>query len=85
MSNKKGAKCPKRRKMTDCLKTRKPLTSKGFSYLFLWMVIDDFRRLFADTKLRENRSQNLLNPNLSRDASQRADALTQMKRQQIAG
>jgi len=63
MSNKKGAKCPKRRKMTDCLKTRKPLTSKGFSYLFLWMVVDAFRRLFADTKLREYRSKNFFNAN----------------------
>ncbi len=54
MSNKKGAKCPKRRKMTDCLKTRKPLTSKGFSYLFLWMFIDAYRRLFADTKPTKN-------------------------------
>ncbi len=84
MSNKKGAKCPKRRKMTDCLKTRKPLTSKGFSYLFSWMVIDAFRRLFADTKLRENRPQDLFNPNLSRDACQRAYALAQVKSQQIA-
>jgi hypothetical protein len=59
MSNKKGAKCPKRRKMTDCLKTRKPLTSKGFSYLFLWMAIDAFQRLFADTKSTKHRTQDI--------------------------
>lgn len=68
MSNKKGAKCPKRRKMTDCLKTRKPLTSKGFSYLFLWMVIDAFRRLFPNTKLREDGSEDLFNADLARNS-----------------
>jgi hypothetical protein len=36
--------------MTVGQKTRKPLTSKGFSYLFLWMIIVDYRLLFADTK-----------------------------------
>lgn len=37
------------------LKTKKPLTSKGFSYLLLWMVIVVYRRLFTDTKLTKDR------------------------------
>jgi hypothetical protein len=49
MSNKRGAKCAKRRKMTGSLKRKKPLTSKGFIYLLLWIIIVVYRRLFADT------------------------------------
>jgi hypothetical protein len=62
--------------MTVGLKTRKPLLGKGFIYLSLFLFIVDYRPLFADTKLREDRSQNLLNPNLPRDACQRADSGT---------
>lgn len=40
--------------MTVGLKTRKPLTSKGFIYFLLWMLIVDFRALFADTKLTKD-------------------------------
>lgn len=54
MSNKSGAKHQKWQKMTVGLKTQKPSTSKGFIYLLLWMVIVDFRRLFANTKLTKN-------------------------------
>jgi hypothetical protein len=71
--------------MSDCLKTRKPLPGKGFRYLMLFLFIVDYRPLLPNTKLREDRSQDLFNPNLPRDACQRAYALAQMKRQQIAG
>jgi hypothetical protein len=80
MSNKKGAKCPKRRKMTDCLKTRKPLTSKGFSYLFLWMIIDAFRRLFADTETGEDGAKNFFYIDDAGDGTQSLDCTADMKR-----
>jgi hypothetical protein len=35
---------------------KKPLTNVGFSYLLLWIVIVVYRRLFADTKLTEDRA-----------------------------
>jgi len=81
MSNKKGAKCPKRRKMTDCLKTRKPLTSKGFSYLFLWMVIDAFRRLFADTKLAKDIPQHFFVVDGASDGAQSRNCTAEVERQ----
>ena len=80
MSNKKGAKCPKRRKMTDCLKTRKPLTSKGFSYLFLWMVIDAFRRLFADTESAEDGAEDFFYVDDAGDFAQCFDGSSDVKR-----
>ena len=36
--------------MTEGLKTRKPLTSKGFSYQCLFLIIVVCTGLFADTK-----------------------------------
>ncbi len=43
--------------MTVGIKTRKPLTSKGFLYLLLFLFIVDYRRLFADTKLTKDEIQ----------------------------
>ena len=54
--------------MTVGLKTRKPLTSKGFLYLLLFLFIVDYRRLFADTKLREDGSKDLFYPDLTRNS-----------------
>ncbi len=51
--------------MTVGLKTRKPLTSKGFLYLLLFLFIVDYRRLFANTKLREDGSKDLFYPDLT--------------------
>lgn len=41
------------------------MLGKGFVYLLLLMVIVDFRRLFADTKLREDGSKDLFNADLT--------------------
>ena len=40
--------------MTVGIKTRKPLTIKGFLYLLLFLFIVDYRRLFAYTKSNLN-------------------------------
>ena len=68
MSNKSDANCQKSRKMKIDLKTKKPLTSKGFLYLLLFLFIVDYRRLFADTKLREDGSKDLFYPDLTRNS-----------------
>ena len=55
--------------MTVGLKTRKPLTSKGFLYLLLFLFIVDYRRLFANTKLRKNILQLLIMRNGTRNTT----------------
>lgn len=89
MSNKSDANCQKSRKsrkMKIDLKTKKPLTSKGFSYLLLWMVIVVYRRLFTDTKLTKDCTQNIrININLTSDMPQLAHGLADVHGDEVGG
>jgi len=85
MSNKMGAKRPKWRKLTVGLKTRKPLTSKGFRYQLLFLFIVDYRRLFADTELREDRPQNIrIHVDVARDVSEVTHRCADVHRNEVA-
>ena len=53
--------------MTVGLKTLKPLTSKGFSYQCLFLIIVVCKGLFADTKPTKNIPQYLLSIYLASD------------------
>lgn len=86
MSNKSDANCQKSRKMKIDLKTKKPLTSKGFSYLLLWMVIVVYRRLFTDTKLTKDGSQNIrIHIDVTRDVSEVTHSRADVHRDEISG
>ena len=89
MSNKSDANCKKSRKsrkMKIDLKTKKPLTSKGFSYLLLWMVIVVYRRLFTDTKFTEDRPQNIcVHIDVTRDVSEVTQRCADVHRDKISG
>ena len=60
---------PKRQKWRIDWKNENPWLARVF-VIFLWMVIDDFRRLFADTKPRENRFQQIVGGDLTGDQAQ---------------
>ena len=86
MSNKTGAKHQKSRKMTVELKKQKPLNSKGFRYLLLWIVIVVYRRLFTDTKLTEDRTQNIrIDINLTRNMPQLAHGFADVHSDEVGG
>jgi hypothetical protein len=53
--------------MTVGLKTRKPLTSKGFSYQCLFLIIVVCTGLFANTKLPKNVTQQVVAADFTRD------------------
>ena len=86
MSNKSDANCQKSRKMKIDLKTKKPLTSKGFSYLLLWIVIVVYRRLFTDTKLTKDRPQNIrIHIDVARDVSEVTHRCSDVHCDEISG
>ena len=62
-------------------KTRKPLTSKGFLYLLLFLFIVDYRRLFADTKIPKNILQQIIIRHGSSDQTQLIQGFPEFERQ----
>lgn len=86
MSNKSDANCQKSRKMKIDLKTKKPLTSKGFSYLLLWIVIVVYRRLFTDTKFTKDGSKDIcVHIDVTRDVSEVTHRRADVHRDEISG
>ncbi len=75
MSNKKDAKRPKK---------RKPLTSKGSCYQWLFLFIVDYRRLFTNTETREDRTKDFLYVDDAGDGTQGLDGAPDVKSNQIA-
>ena len=85
MSNKSDAKRQKWRKMTVGLKTRKPLTSKGFSYQCLFLIIVVCMGLFANTKLTKNRTKYIrVHINVACDVSEVTHRCTDVHRDEVA-
>ncbi len=70
MSNKKDAKRPKK---------RKPLTSKGSCYQWLFLFIVDYRRLFADTKPGEDGAEDFFYVDDAGDGTQSLDRTAYVK------
>jgi hypothetical protein len=67
--------------LTVGLKTRKPLTSKGFSYQWLFLFIVDYRRLFAYTKIPKNILQQIVIRYRSGDQAQLIQGFPEFERQ----
>ena len=62
------------------------MTSKGFSYLLLWMVIVVYRRLFTDAKLREDGTEDVrIDVNLTRDVPQLAHGFADVHGDEVGG
>ena len=71
--------------MTVGLKTRKPLTSKGFSYQCLFLIIVVCTGLFANTKLTKNRTKYIrVHINVACDVSEVTHRCTDVHRDEVA-
>ncbi len=62
------------------------MTGKGFSYLLLWIVIVVYRRLFTDTKLTKNSTQNIrIHINLTSNLAELAHGFADVHRDEVGG